>query len=217
MTGASDASPDSRDRIVDGFMKLLEEKPWREVGLADVAAASGVGLAEIRGLYVDRFAILEDFGRLIDQTVLAEGSAEGESARDRLFDVMMRRFDAMAPYKAGLRRLGDAARRDPVLATFLARNLVRAQAWLFAAAGLATTGPEGAIATRGAALVFADAAKVWLDDEDIDAAATMAALDEGLRRGDRFMDAVHRFARAFAPLRPHGTTNGNDRDTAEAA
>lgn len=202
-----DATLNQRDCVVDGFMKLLEERAWRDVAFADVAAASGVGLVDIRGLYADRFAILEDFGRLIDQRVLAEGPAEGESARDRLFDVMMRRFDAMTPYKATLRRLSESARRDPLLAALLGRNLIRAQEWLFAAAGLTSTGPEGAIATRGAALVFADAARVWLEDDDIDAASTMAALDAGLRRGDRMMDAVHRIARAFRPLRPRDNSD----------
>ena len=56
-----------------------------------------------------------------------------------------------------------------------------------APAGLRPSGFEGVIAVRGAALVSAEAMRVWLRDDDPGQGATMAALDRALSRGDRVM------------------------------
>ena len=74
-------------------------------------------LAEFRDLFPSKGAILGAFSRMIDRQVL-EGTSDdlaGEPARERLFDVFMRRIDALTPYKAALRRIaGGAAARSAV-------------------------------------------------------------------------------------------------------
>ena len=76
----------------------------------DIAQEAGLGLVEMRDLYPSKGAILDGFIRVIDKRVIA-GTTEdlaGEPARERIFDVVMRRLDAMAPYKRALRRIEDA-------------------------------------------------------------------------------------------------------------
>ena len=38
-----------RERIIDAFMALLAEKPFEQIGLAEIAERAGVSLAELRG------------------------------------------------------------------------------------------------------------------------------------------------------------------------
>ena len=178
---------DPRDRVVDAFMVLVAGGSFGSITFADIAAEADISLVELRGLYATKAEILADFTKRIDQAVLAEGLAEGEGARDRLFDIMMRRFDALSLHKQAIRRLARAARCDLGLASTLVRLNVRSQRWMFAAAGLRPRGLEGAIALRGAAVVFAEATRVWLTDDDPGQGATMAALDRALSRGDRVM------------------------------
>ncbi len=178
---------DPRDRIIDGFISLLAGQGFGSVGLVDIAEESDVTLAELRGLYASKSQILADFTSRIDQTVLSGDPAEGERARDRLFDIMMRRFDALSPHKQAMRRLARSARCDLGLAALLIRLQLRSQRWMFAAAGLRPRGLEGAIAVRGSALVLAEATRVWLTDDDPGQGPTMAALDRALSRGDRVM------------------------------
>ena len=80
--------------------------------LRDVAEAAGLGLADLYRLYPDKVALVAAFMARIDAEVLAGTPSQSdpeETARDRLFDVMMRRYDALRPYRAALRR--DPPRR----------------------------------------------------------------------------------------------------------
>src|SRR5262245_48174300 len=116
---AASAAADPRVRIIDALMSLLSTRDFAQIGLADVAREAGVSLGALRASYDGKLGILADFSKRIDEAVLAGGPAEGGEARDRLFEVMMRRFDALAPHKPALRNLARAARRDLNLACAL--------------------------------------------------------------------------------------------------
>ena len=199
-TAAGAATADPRERVIDAFMALVAEPGPYAVELADIAGRAGITLAELRDLYPGRLAILADFSKRIDRQVLAGGVAAGtdEEARDRLFDVMMRRFDALAPHKEAIRRVARAARSDPGLACVLHRMARRAQTWNLAAAGVHKEGALRLVAAEGMVLVYAETMRTWLDDDDPDLGRTMATLDRALRRGEQAM----RFVAAACALVP---------------
>ena len=148
-------------------------------------------LAALREAYGGKLGILAGFARRIDLAVLADGPADPESEpRDRLFEIMMRRFDALALYKPAVDRMAHSARCDPGLAAVLHRLAVRSQKWTLVAAGIRLGGLRGRVAVEGAVLAYAEAMRAWLDDDDPDLARTMAALDRALRRGERGMQML---------------------------
>lgn len=201
-TGGGRGSPASppRDRVVDALMRLLAERRLGSITLADIAAEADVSLGELREAFVGKSAILAAFSRRIDRLVLDGGAGEGDTPRDRVFDVMMRRFDALAPHKDAIRSLARTARCDPCLAGFLACISRRSIKWMMVAADADRPGVLGAVAAKGLALVYADVARTWLDDDDPGLAKTMAALDRGLERGARIMDTAHRICACLRPL-----------------
>jgi AcrR family transcriptional regulator len=199
-----------RQRIVDAFMGLLGEKPFEEIGLAEVAGRAEVTLADLRTNFSSTFAILAACFKEIDCAVLAASDDEmaEEPPRERLFDVLMRRLDALEPRKGAIRSLVSSAMRYPALALGLNRLAVRSQQWMLAAAGISAAGPRGLIRAQGLAALFAPVLRTWLDDEDPGHARTMAALDRALARGQSWsglLDAVcsvsHRLCRAMPPRR----------------
>src|SRR3990167_2761434 len=141
---ASSGTP--KDRIIDATMALLATRDFAKVGLADVAEEAGVSLATLRELYDGKLAIVADFSRRVDQAVLEGGAAEGGTPRDRLFEILMRRFDALGPYKAAVKNVARAARRDLCLGRFLHKNSRRSQSWMLVAAGADVSGPLRAVA-----------------------------------------------------------------------
>ena len=120
--------------------------------------------------------------------MLAGGDADmaEESPRDRLFDVLMRRIEALTPYKEATRSLLRSARRNPGLAFALNAMAVRSQRWMLEAAGIGAHGPKGALRAQGAALMFARVLAVWFDDDEEGLDRTMAALDRGLTSAERW-------------------------------
>ncbi len=198
--GARSSSATPKDRIIDALMALLATREFAKVGLAEIAEEAGVSLAALREAYDGKLAIVADFSRRIDQAVLAGGPAEGETARDRLFEILMRRFDALGPYKSAVRGIARAARRDLCLGRALHKISRRSQGWMFAAASAEMAGPLRAIAVEGLVLVNAEALRTFLDDDDPGLAKTMAALDRGLARGARAMNFLDEVCERLRPF-----------------
>jgi AcrR family transcriptional regulator len=177
-----------RDKAIDALMALLAEQPLEKIGLAEVAGRAGLKLSQLRAEFGSVMAIYAAHVKDIDRAVLAGGDAElaEEPARERLFEVLMRRLDAMEPYKEAVRSLLDSAHRHPGLAMALNGLAVRSQRWMLEAAGISANGPRGAMRAQGAALMFARVLDTWVDDDDPSHDRTMAVLDRGLASAERW-------------------------------
>jgi AcrR family transcriptional regulator len=187
-----------RDKIIETFMALLAERPFEEIGFGDIAARSGLTLAQCRGEFSSTIGVLAAQIKELDRKVLAGGDADmaEEPPRERLFDVLMRRLEALAPLRAAVRSLVRSSARNPGLALALNGLAVRSQQWMLTAAEIDAAGPRGLIRAQGLALLYARVLRVWLDDQDPGLARTLAALDRELARGARwasFLDDMARF------------------------
>jgi AcrR family transcriptional regulator len=195
-----------RERIVAAFMALLAEQSFERIGLAEVAARANVSLGALRGEFPSTLAILAAHVKSIDRAVLdgGEGDMGEEPPRERLFDVLMRRIEALAPHKDAVRSLLRSATRNPGLALALNAMAVRSQQWMLTAADIRASGPRGMVRAQGLALLFARVLRVFVNDDDEAHARTMAALDRELARGARwvgFIDDLCRFVPGFRPRR----------------
>ncbi|HEY4863486.1 MAG TPA: TetR/AcrR family transcriptional regulator, partial [Xanthobacteraceae bacterium] len=177
-----------RDKIIEAFLALLVEKPFEKIGLAAVAEKAGVSLADMRGEFGSTFDIVSAFVRETDRKVLAGGEGEDaeSTARDRLFDVLMRRFEALQPHREAVRSLVRSAERHPRFALALNKLAVRSQQWMLSAAGIDSSGWIGGIRAQAVAVMFARVIRVWLHDDDPGLGRTMAELDRDLATGARF-------------------------------
>jgi AcrR family transcriptional regulator len=174
--------------VIDTAIKLAGEKGWRATTMADIAAGAEVSLADIYRVFPTKSDILRGFTRRIDEAVLSEGrdGDESETPRDRLFDVVMRRFDALTPYRSGLDSISQDLRGDPVAAAVYACSLRRSMAWMLEAAGIPSDGIAGALRIKGLGVVYLMVFRIWLTDDSADLSRTMAALDARLRQAEQF-------------------------------
>ncbi|PWC39704.1 hypothetical protein TSO352_06235 [Azospirillum sp. TSO35-2] len=169
-------------------MRLAAEKGWRRVGLLEVAHAAGVPLSRFHQRYRGRADLLAAVSRVADATVLAaEGAVDlTEPPRDRLFDVMMRRFDALRPFRDGLRAVVRDLPGEPATALGFTCAFGRSMAWMLRAASIDPDQRGGAALVAGLGAVHARVMRVFLDDDTADLSRTMSALDNGLRRAERW-------------------------------
>ncbi len=216
---ASRGSKSDRERIIDAFMTLLAEKPIERIGFAEIAKSARVSLSELRGTFPSMLAILAAQMREIDRAVLAGGDAElaDEPPRERLFDVLMRRLEVLAPHRAAVRSLMRSASLNPSLAFALNSLSVRSQQWMLTAADIGASGPRGMLRAQGLALLFASVLRTWIDDQDRGLARTMAALDRALARGQRWaglLDDLFRIPASVCRLRPQQRRDRGEHDAA---
>ncbi|MGH6771506.1 MAG: TetR/AcrR family transcriptional regulator [Xanthobacteraceae bacterium] len=196
----------ARDPIVDAFMELLAEKRFEEVGFAEIANRAGVSLAELRGKHASKIELIAAHMREIDRAVLAgiDPALAEEPARERLFDVLMRRLDALGPHKQAVRSLRRSAMSNPGLGFAINGLAVRSMQWMLTAADISASGPKGMFRAQGLALLFASVLRSWLDDDDPGQARTLASLDRALASGQRwagFLDDLCRIPEAACRAR----------------
>lgn len=202
-SAASTPKTDPRVAVIEALMRLAAERPWNTIELTDIAAEADVKLATLRDLFPSKGAMLAGFGRMIDSQILAGATDDmrEEPIHERLFDIMMRRIDALSPYKAALRRLIPALRRDPVMLAALNGSALNSWRYMLASTHVSTEDSLGALRVQGAVLVFARVVDVWLEDEDPALSKTMAALDRQLKSGGRIMRRAEDLHRLTAPFR----------------
>jgi AcrR family transcriptional regulator len=172
-------------RVFAAALKLAAERGWSAIALADIATAAELSLADLYAAYPSKTAILEALSRDVDRRVLTGVEVDAtETPRDRLFDILMKRFDALAPYRDGLAAVARDARRDPTIGLCHAGQLRRSMAAMLEAAGISSAGLTGALRTRGLAAIYLATLRDWFRDDTADKAKTMAALDGRLRRAE---------------------------------
>jgi len=195
---------DISDRIIDAALALAAGKAWRDISLAEIAQAAKLPLSDVYRVYPSKGAILAGFTRRIDLAVLAgrEDDDRDGSARDRLFDVVMRRFDALAPARAAVRSIVCDVTRDPVMGLCAMTNLARSMSCLLEAAGLSASGLRGAVRIKALCTVYLATMRVWLRDESPDLSQTMASLDRHLRRAEWLASKCSRLQRKDSKAAP---------------
>lgn len=172
------------------MLDLVAEQGWRAVTLGRIAQVSGLPLSAFYGQYASKTDLLTAYARRIDLAMLAAlgepgpAPADAAAVKDRLFEVVMARFDALNPHKAAIRVMMRELPGDPVaLACFLHRGLRQGLDWMLAAAELDAGGLSGAVRRKLLGGIYLDTLRVWLKDDGADMATTMAHLDKRLEQG----------------------------------
>jgi AcrR family transcriptional regulator len=195
--------PAPREAIIEALMELAAERDWSDFGIPDIAARAGVTLAQFRDAFPSKGAVLGGLSRKIDRIVL-EGTTDDlldESPKERLFDVLMRRLDAMAPYKLGLESVAEWVRGDLLAAAALNQVAMNSMRFMLAAAGIDVDGRTGAIKLQGLVLAWARVLRVWFEDNEPGIARSMAALVRELIRGETLAGRIDDLDRMASPLR----------------
>ncbi len=174
----------TRDEIIDkgvrAALKLAETEKWGTLSLAAIAQEAGLTLKDFHGI-ADKDDLTAAVETLFDAG-MSEGSIDpDETARTRLFDVIMMRFEAMEEVRDGA--LSYLRWRDRSLEGLTLRIKARAASarWALACAGLDGSSkiPRGVqIASMG--WVFSKAERAWRQEMSEDLSQTMAALDAEL-------------------------------------
>lgn len=173
-----------RRDLARAALALAAATPWREVTLAQLAKAAGRPLADFypATLWEAVDCVEEMFDRAV--AAGAEELDPNQSVRDRLFDLIMRRFEAMEPHRAAVIAMEAGVDRDPTLIASAHQRNVRCARWVLAVAGLEADGMTGQARAQGLGVIIGQARAAWRGDDAGDFSKTMASLDKNLRRAE---------------------------------
>ena len=165
-----------RSKAIQAALELAAKDGWSSVTFTAIAGRSGVSLADLRRDFTCKTDILKAFQAEIDADVLAKTKpVDPEQApRDRVFDIVMTRFEAMTPYKPALRRISNDLCCHPAEAAQLIPSSLASQYWMLVGAGAKLKGPGAGLRVAGLASIYAKVFRVWLDDTSPGLDRTMA-------------------------------------------
>jgi hypothetical protein len=131
--------------------------------------------------------------------VLEEFSARNshDPARDRLYEVLRKRLEALEPHRDALASISRWAARDPLTSSALNRETVNSMRFMLEAADIDCDGPVGSLKLQGLALAWGRVLDAWLEDGFSYALET---LDREIARGERYVEHVEDFARITRPF-----------------
>jgi len=194
------ASAALAERVVDVTLALAGEAGWEGVRLRVVADRCGVPLAEILDHYRDLDGVADAWFRRAWAAMLAPQRAGFDAlpARERLYLVLTRWFDALAPHRETSVEMIRAKiyPSHPHHWVPLIFNLSRTIHWLRDAAGLDASGRRRQVEEVGLTLLFLATLRVWADDDSDGQERTRAFLRRRLDGADALM------SRLFGGRRP---------------
>lgn len=175
------------DPMLKKAIEIIGSKGWGHFELKDLSDDKTT-LADVQAHFPDKLAVLAALGHHIDQLMLTslETFDPKESSRDRLFSIMMTRFDVLADLKPVIKSLWHDAWKDPMTALCSLPMGLNSMTWILQAASVDTTGIRGALRVKAFAVCYLATVWAWLSDETPDLDETMAALDKNLHHLNNF-------------------------------
>lgn len=182
----------TRDEIiakgVEAALKLAETEKWSAITLAAIAEEAGLSLRDFH-LNADKDVLSAAVERSFDAG-MSEGSFDkAESARTRLFDVIMMRFETMEEVRDGAMSFLRWRDRSLDGLGLRVKNRAATAKWALTCAGLdgASALPRG-VQITALALAIAQAERAWRQETSADLSRTMAALDAELIKLEERME-----------------------------
>ena len=182
MTASLDAS--ARRDLARAALATASSSSWRTLTLLDLAKAVDRPVSDFYAASLAEAVdcVEEAFDRAISDNL--ETLDASQTVRDRLFDLIMKRFEAMEPHRAAILAMEAGVDRDPILLAAQHQRHVRAARWVLALAGLEADGMTGNARAQGLGVILGQARAAWRGDDAGDFTKTMASLDKNLRRAE---------------------------------
>lgn len=178
------------ETIFEAATKHLVDVGPDKFSVCEIAETLNVSSELLTPVFNDLYSFATSFGRFIDGAVVQdvptrsedEAALDNEPARDRVFEVLMSRFDALEPYKEAVRVLAGV--KDPKFGAIITVQLPHSMALMLSLSGVAVTGFKKPLQVAGLIGIWLRTVRVWLKDDSEDMAKTMASLDKSLKDAD---------------------------------
>ncbi len=175
------------DRIIDAGLDEAAAVGWRDLAMNAVAERAGLTLGDVLLQVPGKIHLMLCFLGRLDARILGPVKAldPADTPRDRLFEILMRRFDALNEKREAAKAVVAGVARDPAAMLAGVCRVERSAAAMLAAAGISTGGLMGLLRIKGLKVVMVCALRAWMSDDSADLSKTMAALDQALARAEK--------------------------------
>ena len=179
------------DLIYQNVMGKIASNSWQSIDLENLSQECDFDVLNVTGGLRNKVDLLVAFSAFIDTTVNQSIDADLKDdqipVRERLLEALLIRFEALAPYKAGVLKLMKIIPHNPSFAVIGSKSLKLSMEATLTAVGLEAKGIQGAIRVKGLCMIFLGGVYTWSKDNSEDLSATTRVLDERLKQADNII------------------------------
>ena len=176
--------------ILDAALNLSASEAWDQVSLLDIAQEAGVDPADITSMFPQKSDIVLSLLQRLDDEILAENfrfDLERDGEKDRLFEIIMFRFDLLEEQRAGYHSMLESLHRTPEKAWRHKREFCYAMRLMLEKAEIECHSVmKEDMLIAALSLVYIVSVKAWMKDDSPDLAKTMSVVDKNLTRMFQF-------------------------------
>lgn len=181
------AKKDVADQLIKAAFARARAHGWRQLTLYQLSQDTGLSMSEILAAFPTKGMLLKGYVQRVDHRAWDDYEAgEDDSTRDRIFDLMMCRFDELNEDKPAIAAIAKQACTDPETLCVSGCGLRRSMHAVLEKADVRVSGIRGMLRVQALGLIFLATFRTWLQDTSEDMSKTMAELDKHLARAESF-------------------------------
>lgn len=175
----------SKEKLLLAALELLPTHCWEQLSLELIANEAGVPIDEARQHFDTLTDLVPASVHMINKAVNKAYTPDKQTtnSEDKLFDILMTRFEKLQEHRAGIIALGHEGRRRPELAFRFYQAQIESIENMWERTHET---PPSTICTHALLLIYQYVYGIWEDDSSKDLASTMAALDNTLKKIKKF-------------------------------
>ena len=176
---------EKKTQIRDAAFNLAISEGWRWITFSKIAQKANIEESDIAEVFSSKQEIFLSLIDEIDEITLSESHfVESNSIRERLFDIVMTRFDKLLPYRQQIKSILFDFSQNPVAISKLIKKNMNSMKLILEFAEVKTSGIRGRLNIKGLMIIYAIVFRIWLNDDSIDLSKTMATLDSNLGKAE---------------------------------
>ena len=178
----------SKFKIIEESFLFIEKIGWEEFSIEKFAERYKYKISEVKNFIGNKNDLLIEFSKMIDEKVelnIDLEEFENSNVKDNIFELIMMRFDAMTPFKSGLKKIIKEI-KNPIILKDISQNILASMDFYLEFSKAYDDSIFDIIKKKSLFLIYSFCFKAWLNDDSKELSKTMSELDRLLNYAENF-------------------------------
>ena len=178
----------SKFKIIEESFLFIEKIGWEEFSIEKFTEKYKYKISEVKNFISNKNDLLIEFSKMIDEKVelnIDLEEFENSNVKDNIFELIMMRFDAMTPFKSGLKKIIKEI-KSPIILKEISQNILASMDFYLEFSNAYDDTIFDIIKKKSLFLIYSYCFKAWINDDSKELSKTMSELDRLLNYAERF-------------------------------
>ena len=185
----------SKFKIIEESFLLIDKIGWEDFSIQKYADINKYKITEVKNFINSKNDLLVEFSKMIDQKVefnIDIDEFENTNIKDNIFELIMMRFDAMTPFKGGLKKVINEI-KSPFILKEISQNILESMDFYLEFSNAYDGTIFDIIKKKSLFIIYSYCFKAWLNDDSQELSKTMSELDRLLNYAEKFSKKAKNF------------------------